>query len=245
MHPSWLHVGHTGTGKIRHSSGGIGRYNYRNVSRLMEGSKPMKDFTAEDRAHREALEKMSPSGARVNMAATLNAIAKVHGAREMPGLTALDVLRKSQEISRRTPAAHNRAHDLFEKAGGLEGFNRLHPEIARQSTGNSGAGRRGLARRRGSRSVAQRRNLGNRCRMAIGGGEGVDRGGAGAGAAVTGEDFEDVASYIVKLENTILIAARALREGDAGHAKRVLFLAKEKILAGPAEMEAGQDATRH
>jgi len=88
----------------------------------------MKDFTAEDRAHREALEKMSPSGARVNMAATLNAIAKVHGAREMPGLTALDVLRKSQEISRRTPAAHNRAHDLFEKAGGLEGFNRLHPE---------------------------------------------------------------------------------------------------------------------
>jgi len=62
---------------------------------------------------------------------------------------------------------------------------------------------------------------------------------------VTGEDFEDVASYIVKLENTILIAARALREGDAGHAKRVLFLAKEKILAGLAEMEAGQDATRH
>jgi hypothetical protein len=62
---------------------------------------------------------------------------------------------------------------------------------------------------------------------------------------MTSEDFEDVAAYIVKLENTILIAARALRDGDAGHGKRVLFFAEEKILAGLAEMEAGQDATRH
>jgi hypothetical protein len=95
----------------------------------------MQDWTKQDREHRERLEKMSAGGQRVDVCGVLNGLAKVHAAKEMPGLTALDVVRKVQEINRRSPAAHNRAHDRFEKAGGLlEGFNRLHPDSLGKAT---------------------------------------------------------------------------------------------------------------
>jgi hypothetical protein len=64
------------------------------------------------------------------MASLLNTLAKSHSDREMPGLAAIEVLRKSQEISRRTPAAHNASHARLQKA---EGFNRLHPGFARST----------------------------------------------------------------------------------------------------------------
>ena len=55
---------------------------------------------------------------------------------------------------------------------------------------------------------------------------------------MTDKDYDDLAAYLSALERTIIIAMDALRDGDAGYAKRVLELREKKILASIAEMEA-------
>ena len=56
-------------------------------------------------------------------------------ARELPGLGAYGVIRLMQDKG-------SRQHDAFEKAGGLEGFNRLHP-VRSGSQRDLGRGREG------------------------------------------------------------------------------------------------------
>jgi hypothetical protein len=82
----------------------------------------MRDWTEEDRQQRERLERNSSAGQRVNMAAVVNDLAKVHGNREMPGLSAYGVIRLMQHnggAQGREARRHNRAHEAFE---------RLHPD---------------------------------------------------------------------------------------------------------------------
>jgi hypothetical protein len=70
----------------------------------------------------------------LNVAGVLNALAKVDSTRQAPGFDAINSIRKQQAIARRSPSAHNRAHDEFigkvaaSVAAGGEGFNRLHPK---------------------------------------------------------------------------------------------------------------------
>jgi hypothetical protein len=66
-------------------------------------------------------------GTRVNVAGVLNKMAGDDALRARPGLEALEAMRKACRLGYRSAADHNRAHDVFEKAGGLEAFNRLHP----------------------------------------------------------------------------------------------------------------------
>ena len=79
-------------------------------------------------AARNRLEKGSPSAGRRNFADILNTMVADAAAREMPGLAALEGIRKSQRRGGYTSASdHNRAHDKFERAVGGR-FDRLHPD---------------------------------------------------------------------------------------------------------------------
>ena len=80
----------------------------------------------EAKAARERLEKGSPSAGRRDFAGILNALVADAATREMPGLAALEGIRKAQRLAGRSSSAHNRAHEQFAKAV-AEGFNRLHP----------------------------------------------------------------------------------------------------------------------
>ena len=80
----------------------------------------------EAKATRERLEKGSPSAGRRDFAGILNAMVAASATREMPGLAALEGIRKAQRLAGRSSSAHNRAHEQFAKAV-AEGFNRLHP----------------------------------------------------------------------------------------------------------------------
>ncbi len=73
---------------------------------------------------RARLERASPSGARRNIVNILNSLATESASQELPGLAALEGIRKAQRLGYRTAADHNRAHAKFEKT---EAFNRLHP----------------------------------------------------------------------------------------------------------------------
>jgi hypothetical protein len=79
----------------------------------------------EAKAARERLEKGSPSAGRRDFAGILNALVADAAGREMPGLAALEAIRKGQRHGYKSVADHNRAHAKFERAA--EGFNRLHP----------------------------------------------------------------------------------------------------------------------
>ena len=94
----------------------------------------MKDWTADDRRHRERLERNSSGGVRADRVGSLNKMFCDHMARELPGLGAYGVIRLMQDKG-------SRQHDAFEKAGGLEGFNRLHPDsdLARNAISVEGA----------------------------------------------------------------------------------------------------------
>jgi hypothetical protein len=85
----------------------------------------------EAKATRERLEKGSPSAGRRNFAGILNAMVADAAGREMPGLAALEAIRKGQRHGYKTAADHNWAHAKFEAlqraAGEGEGFNRLFP----------------------------------------------------------------------------------------------------------------------
>ena len=80
----------------------------------------------EARVVRERWEKMSPSAGRRNFAGMLNTLVSESASREMPGLAALEMVRKGQRHGYRTASDHNRAYEKFERAAG-EGFNRLFP----------------------------------------------------------------------------------------------------------------------
>ena len=80
----------------------------------------------EAKATRERLEKGSPSAGRRDFAGILNAMVADAAAREMPGLVALEAIRKGQRLGYKSAADHNRAHAKFGRAA-AEGFNRLHP----------------------------------------------------------------------------------------------------------------------
>ena len=80
----------------------------------------------DDRATRARLERQSPRTARVDIVARLNAMALLDGARQAPGLDAINAIRKAQQRTGYLSASdHNRAYARLEKS---EGFNRLHPE---------------------------------------------------------------------------------------------------------------------
>ncbi len=57
-------------------------------------------------------------------------------------------------------------------------------------------------------------------------------------------DDDALAAYAVQLENAILIAAAALRAGDAGYAERVLHVIEARVRADMAAMES-EYATKH
>jgi hypothetical protein len=84
---------------------------------------------AEDaRRTRNRLEKGSPSAGRRDFAGILNALVADAAAREMPGLAALEGIRKGQRHGYKTAADHNRAHERFEfERAAAESSNRLHP----------------------------------------------------------------------------------------------------------------------
>ena len=81
----------------------------------------------EARVVRERLEKMSPSAGRRNFAGILNAMVADAATREMPGLAALEGIRKGQRLGYKSASDHNRIYERLEKAGFAESFNRLHP----------------------------------------------------------------------------------------------------------------------
>jgi len=81
----------------------------------------------EARVVRERLEKMSPSAGRRNFAGILNAMVADAAGREMPGLAALEGIRKGQRLGYKSASDHNRIYERLEKAGFAESFNRLHP----------------------------------------------------------------------------------------------------------------------
>ena len=80
----------------------------------------------EAKATRERLEKGSPSAGRRDFAGIINALVADAAGRELPGLAAIEGVRKQQRLAARSPASHNRSHEQFAKAV-AEGFNRLHP----------------------------------------------------------------------------------------------------------------------
>ena len=73
------------------------------------------------------MEKGSPSAGRRDFAGILNAMVADAATREMPGLAALEGIRKGQRHGYRTARDHNRAYERLEKAGFAKSFNRLHP----------------------------------------------------------------------------------------------------------------------
>jgi hypothetical protein len=78
-------------------------------------------------AVRNRLEKGSPSAGRRDFAGMLNAMVADAAGREMPGLAALEAIRKGQRHGYKTAADHNRSYARYERAGG-EDFDRLHPK---------------------------------------------------------------------------------------------------------------------
>jgi len=66
------------------------------------------------RAARNRLEKGSPSAARRDFAGILNAMVADAAAREMPGLAALEGIRKGQRYGYKTAVDHNRTRMLIE-----------------------------------------------------------------------------------------------------------------------------------
>jgi hypothetical protein len=84
----------------------------------------------EAKATRERLEKMSSSNSgRRDFVGVLNALIADAAGKELPGLAALEGIRKMQRHGYRTAADHNRAYEKFERAV-AESFNRLHPKRA-------------------------------------------------------------------------------------------------------------------
>ena len=89
---------------------------------------------AEDaRATRDRLERGSPSAPRRSLVNILNGMVTQDAASEMAGLDAILGIRKAQRLGYRTAADHNLAHARFEKRGGPEAFNRLHPDSLRKA----------------------------------------------------------------------------------------------------------------
>ncbi len=86
----------------------------------------MKDFSKEDRAQRERLERQSPSGARVDMAGRLNALAAGRGNRELPGVSAY-LLLQGMQARGRAVAKTNAKHDRLAASGRLDTLDRIHP----------------------------------------------------------------------------------------------------------------------
>jgi len=85
---------------------------------------------SEAKAVRKQLEKMSPSAERRDFAGIINAMVADAAGRELPGLSAITEIRKTQRLGRRKASDHNRAYAKFEalqRAAGGEGFNRLFP----------------------------------------------------------------------------------------------------------------------
>jgi hypothetical protein len=81
----------------------------------------------EAKATRERLEKGSPSAGRRNFAGILNALVADAATREMPGLAALEGIRKGQRLGYKSASDHNRINERLEKAGFAESCNHLHP----------------------------------------------------------------------------------------------------------------------
>jgi hypothetical protein len=75
-------------------------------------------------AARNRLEKGSPSWARRNFAGILNGMVADAAAREMPGLAALEGIRKGQRLGYRTAAQHNRTYAKLEESGAFDRYER-------------------------------------------------------------------------------------------------------------------------
>ena len=129
-------------------------------------------------AARTRLERGSPSAGRRNFAGMLNALAKGHTEREAPGLDALDNIRRMQRHGYKTSADHNRAHEKFEKAVGGD-FDRLHPASSFRRDDIRSSDERAQDYDPGRDVSDNRGGIPARCRKS------ADRGGAGAGDAVS------------------------------------------------------------
>jgi hypothetical protein len=92
----------------------------------------MKDFTKEDRAQRERLERASPDMARLDRVGGLNKIAAGAAGRELPGLAAY-VLMRGMQARGRDIVRRNEKFERMLATGRLdievegERFDRLHP----------------------------------------------------------------------------------------------------------------------
>jgi hypothetical protein len=76
----------------------------------------LQDWRQRDRERRERLERASPGGARANMAGMLNKMAQADAGRELPGLLAIEAIRKGQKHGYKTAANHTGARAI--RAGG-------------------------------------------------------------------------------------------------------------------------------
>ena len=71
----------------------------------------------EAKAVRARLETMSPSAGRRDFAGIINALVADAAGRELPGLAAIEGVRKQQRLAARSPASHNRSHEPALHAG--------------------------------------------------------------------------------------------------------------------------------
>ena len=79
----------------------------------------MRDFTVEDRAQRERLERASPSAPRLDMAAMVNGMAAGRGDKELPGVASY-LLLHGMQAHRRHVDRLNAKHDRLARAGKLD-----------------------------------------------------------------------------------------------------------------------------
>jgi hypothetical protein len=92
----------------------------------------MRDYTAEDKAMRERLERQSPGGRRVDMVDRLNRMAAGDAAQGLPGITAYALIMAAQQAHGRHVRKLNKTHDRAIAAGKLDGgegerLDRIHP----------------------------------------------------------------------------------------------------------------------
>ena len=90
-----------------------------------------------DRAQRARLEGQSPSAARLGLVNILNGVSDQRAVRELPGMIALEGIRKQQQLGRKTGADHNRTLAKLESEAAT--FNRLHPSRLERAGGSDGS----------------------------------------------------------------------------------------------------------
>ena len=174
---------------------------------------------------RNRLEKGSPSSARRDFAGMLNALVVDSASRELPGLAALESVRKRQQLGYKTAADHNRAYEKFEKS---ESFNRLLPASLTRSRFEIGP--RDPGNWDGSRFEADEPYVSPLCanRVPDAGGELISEDRRARDHWPSGEPEVIQAAWLLEAARALILAARerarnALegRHDDGGRSRRV------------------------